>query len=48
MSKEIIYEYICRDCGEDFESKQKQNCCAQCSSPNIRQLSNNIEKNDSK
>lgn len=34
--KEYPYEFICKDCGEDFSSKDKETCCAQCSSPNVK------------
>lgn len=32
------FEYICNDCGEDFESKYKQTGCASCNSWNIREI----------
>ena len=33
---EFPYEFICKDCGEDFASKDPKSNCAQCSSPNVK------------
>ena len=35
---EYPYEFICKDCGEDFASKDPKNNCAACSSPNVKRL----------
>lgn len=41
MSKEkeeFPYEFICKDCGEDFASKDPKSNCAACSSRNVKRL----------
>ena len=32
------FSYICQDCGEHFESPNKETLCAHCLSPNIKEL----------
>ena len=38
MEEEKVYSYICKDCGDDFESKNPQTCCANCGSFNIKEF----------
>ena len=35
---EGVFEYICKDCGDDFESITEQTSCANCNSYNIKKL----------
>lgn len=34
---DVVFTYYCRDCGDDWVTKQEETCCTQC-------LGNNIEK----
>ena len=35
-NKEYPYDFYCKDCGEDFSSKDPETCCAQCNSVNVK------------
>lgn len=35
---EFLYEFICKDCREDFASKDPKSNCAACSSRNVKRL----------
>lgn len=38
MAENKKYEYVCKECGEDFESKNPQSNCASCGSFDIKRV----------